>query len=360
MAETHPNHIHNTRITEETLVLPPIVWKRMFPIQGAAYESVTAGRRQLEAILDGSDPRKAIIAGPCSIAFPEPAYRLAEYLYHLQQLLKDEFLIIMRTYWEKPRSGLGWQGLLVDPHLDGSYDVNHGLETAISLMHRIATLGLPMATEFLDTDTPSYLSDFITEATIGARDVASQTHRNMASGVSMPIGFKNTTSGDVMPAIEAVRYARNSGHFEGINDFGFRVSMKTQGNPYGHVILRGGHTPNHDEKSVAEIQELLRKKGANPRIIVDCSHGNSQKDYRNQPIVFEDVLRQIRNGNSEIAGVMLEVNIREGNQRLPDQLEGFDSSTLDPEVSVTDACISQGTLKDLLFEAYQGLRHPRA
>ncbi len=348
--------VHNTRITEETLVLPPIVWKRMFPFEGAVYESVTQGRRQLEAILDGSDSRKVIIAGPCSIAFPEPAYRLAEYLYHLQQLLQDEFLIIMRTYWEKPRSGLGWQGLLVDPHLDGSYDVNHGLETAIGLMHRIAALGLPMATEFLDTDTPAYLSDYITEATIGARDVASQTHRNMASGVSMPIGFKNTTSGDVLPAIEAVRYARNQGHFEGINDFGFRVSMKTAGNPFGHVILRGGQAPNHDERAVKEIQALLRQKGANPRLIVDCSHGNSQKDYRNQPAVFEDVLRQIRDGNDGIAGFMLEVNIKEGNQKLPDQLEGFDSIQLDPSVSVTDACISQETFKDLLFAGYQTMK----
>jgi 3-deoxy-7-phosphoheptulonate synthase len=260
-------------------------------------------------------------------------------------------LLIMRVYFEKPRTTVGWKGLINDPDLDDSFDVEKGLHIGRQLLLDITKLGLPTATEALDPIVPQYIGDLISWAAIGARTTESQTHREMASGLSMPVGFKNGTDGSIKVALNALQSAMQPHNFLGINQEGQVSVFQTIGNAYGHVILRGGEgQPNYDSSSVAEVEAALKKAGQQPRIVIDCSHGNSNKDYRLQPIVLENVVQQIVNGNNSIVGLMLESHLFEGSQSIP-----ADLSELKYGVSVTDKCINWEQTTEIIMAAFDRL-----
>ena len=262
----------------------------------------------------------------------------------------DKLLIVMRVYFEKPRTTVGWKGLINDPNLDGSFDVEKGLRTARKLLIWLAELGLPAGTEMLDPITPQYLGELFCWSAIGARTTESQTHREMASGFSMPVGFKNGTDGNINVAVNALRSVSSKHHFLGINRQGAVALIKTKGNAHGHIILRGGKNPNYDSVDIALLEERLAEEDMNARLVVDCSHGNSQKDYRRQPLVFKNVVEQIVHGNQSIVGMMLESHLSRGNQKMTD------AASLQYGVSVTDGCIDWQTTEELLEESYQHLK----
>ena len=249
----------------------------------------------------------------------------------------------MRVYFEKPRTTVGWKGMINDPHMDSSFDIEHGLKKARKLLLDITKIGLPIATEALDPNTPQYIGDLISWSAIGARTTESQTHREMASGLSMPVGFKNGTDGSLDVAINAMKSASMAHRFVGINQQGQVTVLQTMGNPHGHVILRGGKTPNYDAENVALCEAQMQKAGLIPNLMIDCSHANSNKDYRNQPLVADTIIKQIAQGNNSIIGVMIESNLFEGNQSSEQPKENFKYG-----VSVTDACISWETTEELL------------
>ena len=350
------NGIVDQRVSGYSPLISPYQLKQDIPRSYQAVETVTRGRQSIENILDGTDPRIFIIGGPCSIHDPEAAREFANETKELSDKVSDQFLIVMRMYFEKPRTGLGWEGLITDPNLDGSNDMNKGLHLSRKVLLDIAELGLPVATEYLDPFVPQFNSDFISWAAIGARTAYSPQHRKMASGLSMPAGIKNDTHGDISIAVNGVLSARGRHSFLGINEYGAPSVVNTLGNPYGHIVLRGGDEgPNYDEENVRSVQAMLEKEGLPPNVVIDCSHDNSNKDYKKQSEVFESVIKQIVDGNKGIVGLMVECNLKEGNQKIPLDLTGFDPTTLEYGQSVTDGCIGLETAKLMIMDSHKSL-----
>ncbi|MDB2444492.1 3-deoxy-7-phosphoheptulonate synthase [Gammaproteobacteria bacterium] len=329
-------------IRQEELPTPEAL-KNEFQLQGAGLETVLSGHRHVKAVLNRSDARLVVVVGPCSIHSPEEAVEYAKKLKTLSDELSNELLILMRVYFEKPRTSVGWEGLIYDPHLDGSHRIDHGLRIGRQLMIDIAEIGLPIAIEALDLITPQYLQDLVTWTAVGARTTESPTHRKLSSGISSAVGFKNNIDGDVMVAVNAIRSASSANSFISVTDEGKVAVFRTEGNSHCHVILRGGKSPNYDKDSVSKCEEELEKAGLPSNIMIDCSHGNSNKNHENQGLVLEKIAEQIEEGNQSIIGVMIESNLKEGNQPIPDDL-----SDLSYGVSVTDACISWESTEELL------------
>jgi 3-deoxy-7-phosphoheptulonate synthase len=318
--------------------------KEAFPASEAALRTVVESRATIQRILRHEDPRLLVIVGPCSIHDPKAAMDYAHRLLAVREAVKDTIEIVMRVYFEKPRTTVGWKGLINDPNLDGSTDIEKGLRIGRELMRDILELGMPIATEFLDTIVPQYISDLVCWAAIGARTTESQTHREMASGLSMPVGFKNSTDGSVQIAVDAMGAAKHPHAFLGIDQEGCTCIVRTSGNPYGHVVLRGGNArTNYDAASIAEATERIEKAGLPPVVMVDCSHANSGKDPIKQEIVWDSILAQRQSGSKAIIGLMVESFIEAGNQKIPD-----DKSQLRYGVSVTDSCLDWVSTERLL------------
>ena len=326
------------------------------PRTDAMTQTVQHGRAAIRNILDGTDSRKFVIVGPCSIHDAELAHDYAVKLKEVSDAVSDRLVIIVRSYFEKPRTSLGWKGLIYDPHLNGAGDIKDGLYICRRILMDNLEIGLPGATEYLETFTPQYNSDLVSWAAIGARTTESPQHRQLASGLSMPVGFKNSTQGDISVAVNAILSSNGEHSFLGIDGYGAPSVVRTTGNPYTHIVMRGSNTgANYDSQSVQDVQAMLTEEDLPPNVVIDCSHGNSEKDYSKQPIVFEDILKQIRDGNDGIVGIMLESNINAGSQKIPSDLTGFDKSTLEYGVSVTDSCIDWETTASLLKEAHKSL-----
>lgn len=339
MTDTKTPHISNI-----TPLTPPNALINRLPLDAESSQQVEQAREAIQAILNGQDDRLVVVVGPCSIHDPEAAVTYAKQLKALHDQYRETLCIIMRVYFEKPRTTIGWKGLINDPDLNGSFHINQGLAIARELLLTINQLGLPTGTEFLDTIIPQYLADLVSWAAIGARTTESQIHREMASGLSMPVGFKNGTEGNVDIAVDAVFAANHPHHFLGVTLEGEAAIVTTTGNLGTHVILRGGKQtgPNYHEKTVLAVTEKLQSKHRLNKIMVDCSHGNSLKDHRRQALVLEDIIQQVQKGNSPIFGVMIESNLLEGNQPLSDP------ETLEYGKSITDACIGWEDTKSAL------------
>src|ERR1700722_16776552 len=336
-------------ITTRELVAPRVL-KEELRVDEPIAQTVVDARQTVRAILSGADPRLLCLVGPCSIHDPAAAIDYAERLLHLRPLVEDRLFLVMRVYFEKPRTTVGWKGLINDPHMDDSCDMEAGLRIARRLLLDINRLGLPAGTEMLDPITPQYIADLISWTAIGARTTESQTHREMASGLSMPVGFKNTTEGNLQIAVNAIESARRPHSFLGINQDGVTAIIRTSGNPDTHVVLRGGKTSNYDASSIEECQRLLAKAGLEPRVMVDCSHAQTAKDYTRQLGVLSAMVEQVRAGNRGIMGMMIESNIGAGNQPL-----SRDRATLKYGVSVTDPCIDWATTEQCLIGAARTL-----
>ena len=343
--------LNNVHITDEHVLMTPEQLKAEFPLSVEQEAQIAHARETISDIIAGRDPRLLVVCGPCSIHDPEAAIEYARRFKALAAEVSDSLYLVMRVYFEKPRTTVGWKGLINDPHMDGSFDVEGGLKIARRLLVELVNMGLPLATEALDPNSPQYLGDLFSWSAIGARTTESQTHREMASGLSMPVGFKNCTDGSLATAINAMRAAAMPHRFVGINQAGQVCLLQTQGNPNGHVILRGGKAPNYGPEDVAKCEKEMAQAGLKPSLMVDCSHGNSNKDFRRQPAVAESVVAQIKDGNRSIIGLMIESNIHEGNQSSEQPRE-----TMKYGVSVTDACISWETTDALLRELDKDLR----
>jgi len=337
------------RVTGIQPLDPPRSYIEAQPITTKIAEVVTEARNAIENIGNRTDKRMVMLVGPCSIHDETAGLEYAKRLAVLAEEVKDSILIVMRVYFEKPRTTVGWKGLINDPNLDGTFDMQTGLRRARAFLLEVGNLGLPAGTEFLDPFTPQYLADLIAWGAIGARTTESQTHRQMASGLSMPIGYKNGTGGSCQIAVDAMLAARSPHAFLGINLDGRAAVVNTIGNSAQHLILRGGSYPNYDEESVLSASSLLEIAGLQPNVVIDCSHANSNKDHRRQPIVFREAIRQRVEGNEGVIGLMLESHINEGNQpmgKLADLKYG---------VSITDACINWESTEELLREAHAKL-----
>jgi len=345
--------LNNINVLSQDLLPTPAVVKKALPLTSSAEQTVLAGRNTMQQILDRQDPRLFVVIGPCSIHDTDAALVYAEKLQKLAAEVNDTLYIIMRVYFEKPRTTVGWKGLINDPFMDDSFHIEKGLYKARELLLTLAEMGIPTATEALDPISPQYLSDLITWSAIGARTTESQTHREMASGLSTPVGFKNGTDGSLDVAINALHSVSQPHNFLGINQQGQCTVVKTRGNSYGHVVLRGGGgKPNYDAAHIAECEKALQNAKLPLNITVDCSHGNSSKDPANQTKVVEDCITQIDNDNQSIIGLMLESNLGWGNQSIPEDL-----SKLKYGVSVTDACIDWETTETLLRNTQQRLKN---
>ncbi len=330
-------------IVETRPLLPPSALHRDFPLDKKSAAVVAKTRKVIQSILAAEDSRMLVIVGPCSVHDTDAAKEYANQLKELRDRFSEKLEIVMRVYFEKPRTTTGWKGLINDPHLDGSYDINTGLRRARSLLLDLAHLDIPTATELLDPVVPQYIADLISWTAIGARTTESQTHREMASGLSMPIGYKNGTDGTIDIAINAMKAASKPHHFLGINHEGYASIISTTGNPDGHLVLRGGSSgSNYDSESIQQVAQQLSDSGSKDRVMVDCSHGNSNKDYRRQSEVLREVASQVKNGSSHIMGVMIESHLVEGNQKL-----NKDLSKLTFGQSITDACIDMATTRML-------------
>lgn len=342
--------LENLNVAETEVLVTPAALKAKLPVPDAVGDSVEASRRTVQNILARSDHRLLVVVGPCSIHDVDAARDYAARLKSLADEVAPELFVVMRTYFEKPRTTVGWKGLINDPYLDDSFRIGEGLEIARRLLLDITTLGLPVSTEALDPITPQYLHDLITWSAIGARTTESQTHREMASGLSCPIGFKNGTDGSLDVAINALESAVSPHRFLGISSSGQVSVIRTTGNRHAHIVLRGGSSgPNYDADSIAACEAALEKIGLEPNIMVDCSHANSSKDHRRQPDVARNVAKQIEEGNRSLMGLMLESNLHEGNQPLNG------GGNLRYGVSVTDACIDWPTTESLLRELSERL-----
>ena len=345
------HNLHNLNIDELFPLISPQDLKDSLPVSEKAGETVFESRQTLRNLLLREDDRFLVIVGPCSIHDVDSAMEYAKRLLQLKSELSDRLFIVMRVYFEKPRTTIGWKGLINDPDLDGSCDMNKGLSMARKLLLDINSLGLPIATEVLDPISPQYLSGLLTWASVGARTTESQTHREMASGLSMPIGFKNNTDGSMEVAVHAMQSAYQPHNFIGINQDGRTCIVRTKGNHDCHIILRGGSkSTNYSPEHIEEAVKMLEKRELCQRVLVDCSHANSGKKFERQEIVLENVVDQVVSGNKNILGVMLESNLHEGNQSIP-----ADLSQLKYGVSVTDACIGWESTEKLLKEVYQRL-----
>jgi len=341
----------NINISGASDVISPLELQNGIPMSEESKETVVESRSIVKNILNKKDKRMIVVVGPCSIHDPKSAMEYAHKLRQLKDDVKDTLYIIMRVYFEKPRTTIGWKGLINDPALDGSCDINYGLKLARKVLSYITHIGMPTATEVLDPFTPQYLSDLVTWAAIGARTTESQTHREMASGLSMPVGFKNGTNGNLQNAINAMMSARESHDFLGLTMDGHICAVKTKGNPNHHVILRGGEKPNFDVVSVANAIEMLNHSNLPTQLMVDCSHGNSLKRFELQEKVLESIVNQRVNGNESLIGVMIESHLNEGNQSICKNLK-----ELKYGVSITDACLGWEATERILKSADKALQ----
>lgn len=338
------------RIRAQKPLIAPAVLDEELPLPDAAAELVAKSRRDIAAIVTGRDPRLLVVIGPCSIHDPEAALDYARRLHDAAQLYLPELLVVMRVYFEKPRTVIGWKGLINDPRLDGSYQINTGLRLARQLMLGVLDVGLPIGTEFLDTTLGQYYADLVSWGAIGARTVESQVHRELASGLSMPVGFKNRTDGDVRVAVDAIRSARHPHWFPSLTREGAPAVLGTAGNEHAHLVLRGGSAgPNFDAKSIAATLGLLHEHDLPPFLMVDCSHANSGKNPARQPAVTRDLATQISGGTKAIAGVMIESNLLGGTQ-------DFRARPLVYGRSVTDPCLAWEQTLPMLAELADAVR----
>ncbi len=332
---THQEEINDVNIEKFIPLITPGTLKKEFPLSDTAYQTVLNGRKVIQNILDGIDKRILVVVGPCSIHDVKAAHEYADKLKVLAEELKDELFIVMRVYFEKPRTTTGWKGLINDPDMNDSFDIEKGLRLARKLLLDLNEKGLPCATEALDPNTPQYMQDLISWSAIGARTTESQTHREMSSGLSCPVGFKNGTDGSMTVAVNAMQAVQSGHSFLGLSEDGQVCIIKSKGNKYAHVVLRGGNDqPNYDETAVAEAENELAKGKTNGKIMIDASHANSGKDPYLQPMVIQNVAAQIQNGNKSIMGLMIESHLQGGRQNIP-----ADLSELEYGKSVTDGCL---------------------
>ncbi|MFT6987412.1 MAG: 3-deoxy-7-phosphoheptulonate synthase [Psychromonas sp.] len=338
--------VHITAIKE---LLPPIALLEKFPATNAIRKTVANSRNAISKILSDQDDRVLVIIGPCSIHDTKAALEYAQKLAPLREKYKDSLEIVMRVYFEKPRTTVGWKGLINDPELNGTFNINKGLRTARKLLLDINAMGLPAATEFLDMITPQYVADLMTWGAIGARTTESQVHRELASGLSCPVGFKNGTDGTIKVAVDAIGAANASHHFLSVNKFGHSAIVETAGNPDCHLILRGGKAPNYSSADVAVIKKDLKKSGLQETLMIDFSHANSEKKFENQMKVCTDVCTQIAAGDKAISGVMVESHLVEGRQDLVDGVAATYGQ------SITDACIGWPDTEKLLAQLAQAV-----
>lgn len=343
--------VQDVNILATTPLVSPSELKEQHPSSDDVATFVYDSRAAIRRILSGDDRRLIAIVGPCSIHDEQIAVEYAGRLATLADEVRDRIVVVMRVYFEKPRTTTGWKGLINDPGLNDTFDLPVGLHLARKILLEVNQAGVPAATEMLEPITPQYIADLIAVASIGARTTESQTHRQMASGLSMPVGFKNSTEGSFEVATNAMKAARAPHRFLGIDNDGKTCVVSTRGNDMGHLILRGGRSgPNYDSESLARASKLLREADLPPRFVVDCSHANSNKDYTRQPIVWDDVIQQRADGNDTIVGLMLESNLKAGQQKL-----GPDPGQLEYGVSITDGCISFEQTEALLRSAYKKL-----
>jgi len=346
MHKTYDLHVVETRP-----LMSPATLHQELPITDTAADLVAMTRDRIRNILQNEDQRLLVIVGPCSVHDVAAAYEYGQKLLALRHELAADLEIVMRVYFEKPRTSVGWKGLINDPHLDGSFDINTGLRLARKLLLDLAHLGMPAATELLDPIIPQYIADAIAWTAIGARTTESQTHREMASGLSMPVGFKNSTDGSLHAAINAMLAASRSHHFLGINHAGLASIVTTTGNPDSHLVLRGGKNgPNYDAPHIQKAADALNRQGLNARMMVDCSHDNASKDHQRQIQVLQDITQQVVAGSRHILGVMLESHLLAGKQALT-----ADLSQLTYGQSITDACLDFETTAHYLRKLAQGV-----
>ena len=339
-------------MTGEKKILSPCELKARLPANEDQNETVLSFQNQIHRILNGLDPRILLIVGPCSIHNPDSAIEYATKLKDLQIEVSDSFFIVMRTYFEKPRTVNGWKGFLYDPHLNGTYAIENGLYRSRKLLLDLCALKVATATEFLDPSTSDYISDLISWGCIGARTAESQIHRQLASKLNLPISFKNSTSGHVEAAINGILVAKQPHTYLGTNEDGYLAAIKTMGNPSCHLTLRGGNNKtNYDPESISKALNRLEKAKLPKRLLVDCSHGNSNRNPCNQSVVFQSIIHQIIEGNKNIKGMILESELESGCQQIPDDL-----ANLQYGVSVTDACIDFKTTETLILWAYEKLK----
>ncbi|MEL6262482.1 MAG: 3-deoxy-7-phosphoheptulonate synthase [Cyanobacteria bacterium J06623_5] len=331
-------------VVENRPLLPPNQLLKQLPLTETAAALVTQTRDRIRNIMHNEDRRLLVIVGPCSVHDVEAAYDYAQKLVTLRERFSEQLEVVMRVYFEKPRTSIGWKGLINDPHLDNSYDINEGLRLARKLLLDLAELGLPAATELLDPITPQYIADVISWTAIGARTTESQTHREMASGLSMPIGFKNNTNGSLQAASNAMLAASQPHHFLGINSSGHASIVSTTGNADGHLVLRGGKQgPNYEIAHVEAAARALAEQNLNPRVMVDCSHANANKDHSRQVTVLDNVAEQVRAGSQNLIGVMIESHLVEGKQPISKNREDLTYGQ-----SITDACVNIETTSTML------------
>jgi len=347
------NTLSDVNIVAEDVLITPKELHESVPCPEIASTFIRQSRKTVEQILSRSDPRLMVVTGPCSIHDIDAALEYARKLKEQSEKYKDTLYIVMRVYFEKPRTTVGWKGFVNDPDLNDSFNIEKGLHKARELLVKLAEMGVPAGTEALDPISPQYLSDLFAWTAIGARTSESQTHREMSSGLSTPVGFKNGTDGSLDIAINAMQSASSPHRFLGINSDGQVTRLTTSGNKFGHVILRGGSEPNYDSVNVALAEQALTDANLTPSLIVDCSHANSHKDHTLQPLVADNVIKQIVEGNKSIIGLMLESHINDGNQKL-----GKDASSLEYGVSITDACINWETTTKLFSDIATQLQEP--
>ncbi|MBE9537718.1 MAG: 3-deoxy-7-phosphoheptulonate synthase [Proteobacteria bacterium] len=346
------NQVHNINVESQDVLITPEQLKQSLPMSDAVCETVAKSREVIQNILDGKDHRLLVVVGPCSIHDTEAAMDYARKLTALAEELSDTLYIVMRIYFEKPRTTVGWKGLINDPHLNDTFKILEGLQIGRKLLLDVLELGMPTSTEALDPISPQYLQDLISWSAIGARTTESQTHREMASGLSSAVGFKNGTDGGLTVAVNALNSVANPHRFLGINSQGQVSVFTTTGNTYGHIVLRGGSSgPNYDSLHIKLCEDALEKASLRANIMVDCSHANSNKQYELQPLVVEDVTKQIIGGNQSITSLMIESNLNAGNQSIPKDL-----SQLKYGVSVTDGCIDWETTESCLRELRDELK----
>ncbi|MGC6427674.1 MAG: 3-deoxy-7-phosphoheptulonate synthase [Akkermansiaceae bacterium] len=350
MAKTNTDDL---RIDGIDPLISPAVLSYYLPMTEKAAALVSDARQQAEDILAGKDDRLLVVVGPCSIHDPSAAIEYGQRLKDLAARHKDDLHVIMRVYFEKPRTTVGWKGLINDPHLDGSFDINRGLRFARELLLQLAEMGVPAGTEFLDAISPQYVADLIAWGAIGARTTESQVHRELASGLSMPVGFKNGTGGSIQIALDAIGASSQPHHFLSVTKQGVSAIVTTTGNKACHLILRGGKEgPNYSREAITAVTEKLRDNNLPEQVMIDCSHGNSNKDYRNQPKVAESLCDQMAAGATDIAAVMIESNLIEGNQKISD--------TMTYGQSVTDACINWQSTEEVLEAFSQAVQKRRS
>ncbi|CAO3697695.1 unnamed protein product [Rhizopus stolonifer] len=348
--------MEDTHISGYNALVSPSYLQEEFPLSESSQNTVKKGRQECSDILQGKDDRLVVIVGPCSIHDPVAAKEYCQRLLKVKEKLQGELLIIMRAYFEKPRTTVGWKGLINDPDINNSYNINKGLRIGRKLLSDLTDLGMPVAVELLDTISPQYLADLMSWGAIGARTTESQLHRELASGVSFPVGFKNGTDGNVRVAVDGIGSASAPHHFLGVTKNGTISIVHTSGNPDCHVILRGSNSgPNYAQEHVQKARAVMESSGVRPNIMIDCSHGNSCKDHRNQPKVCLDLGQQIAAGEDSLVGVMIESHINEGKQSVPEA----GPAALKYGVSITDACVNFETTETMLENLAEAIKTRR-